>query len=362
MDLSSKQIGDIANLYENIASFEEREQIDEIAVNFGGQAAVDKARAAQKAKTASDTKLAALRTQRFGSGGAPSAGKDSSGNPAAAKVSAAAPQLKGLSIGKGGFNINNRPVQTGSQKPAGAPAAPSRQASAPSAVKPAAKTAPAGQTGDKAKDMATWAKANPTLAAKVKPGQSGYSEIQKSRAATGGSAAAPAAAKMNTSSITKTAFSGSTPALAKPLSSAAATAATTKPVDTTTPAQSKIAAAPKPVTMGSKKPGSAFEEVEIDVFDTVLEYLLQTGQAETIAEAQYVMTTLHSEAIDNIVEAKYGTAAGRKALAKKIRKGEEVGKSGAGTGFKSVEKAAKAGGVKNPKAVAAAAMWKTYGK
>lgn len=49
------------------------EYITEIGVNFGGQAAVDKARSQQRAKQASDTKLAALRQQRFGSGGAPSA-------------------------------------------------------------------------------------------------------------------------------------------------------------------------------------------------------------------------------------------------------------------------------------------------
>jgi hypothetical protein len=34
------------------------------------------------------------------------------------------------------------------------------------------------QTGNQNKDMQTWAKANPTLAAKVKPGQTGYKSIQ----------------------------------------------------------------------------------------------------------------------------------------------------------------------------------------
>lgn len=243
-----------------------------------------------------------------------------------AAKSAPAPQLKGLGIGPGGFRINNQPVKQGMspifQRPGANPApsasrpapAASRPAAAASASRPApaasrpaaapaAKVAPTkAQTGDKAKDMATWAKANPTLAAKVKPGQSGYSEIQKSRAASGGSSAAPAAAKMNASNVTKTAFSGSTPALAKPLSSAAATAATTKSVDTTTPAQSKVAAAPKPITMGSKKPGSAFEEVEVDVFDLVLEYLIDNGHADTIEEAHYIMSVMDTESIDNIVE------------------------------------------------------------
>ncbi len=53
-----------------------------------------------------------------------------------------------------------RPAAT---SPAARPAAPGAAKVAPSAV-----AKPAGQTGDKAKDMATWAKANPTLANKPK--------------------------------------------------------------------------------------------------------------------------------------------------------------------------------------------------
>lgn len=262
----------------------------------------------------------------------------------------------------------NKPAPTGSSSrpasstPAGSSVKPGSSAkpAAPSATAKVAPTKPA-QTGDKSKDMQTWAKANPTLAAKVKQGQSGYSDIQKARAASGGSAAAPAAAKMNTANVTKTAFSSSTPALAKPLSSAAATASTTKSVDTTTPAQAKVAAAPKPITMGSKKPGSAFEEVEVDVFDLVLEYLMSEGHAETIAEAKYIMANLDSEMVQNIVEAKYGTKEGRHKLAMKRVKGEKIGKSGPGTGFEAVEKQAKKYGARDPKAVAAAAMYKMYG-
>ena len=42
------------------------------------------------------------------------------------------------------------------------------------------------QTGNKTKDMQTWAKANPKLAAKVKPGQSGYKAIQSMNKPTAG--------------------------------------------------------------------------------------------------------------------------------------------------------------------------------
>ena len=73
------------------------------------------------------------------------------------------------------------------------------------------------------------------------------------------------------------------------------------------------------------------------------------------------MTNMSEEWRESIVEAKYGTKAGRKALAKKVRAGKNIGKKGPGTGFKAVEKAAEKGGAEDPKAVAAAAMWKTYG-
>jgi len=41
---------------------------------------------------------------------------------------------------------------------------------------------------------------------------------------------------------------------------------------------------------------------EIDVFDVVLEYLLDTGHAETISEAQYIMSQMDSESIDSMLD------------------------------------------------------------
>ena len=46
--------------------------------------------------------------------------------------------------------------------------------------------------------------------------------------------------------------------------------------------------------------GSLPEEVEI--YDIVLEYLMSEGHADTIAEAEYIMTELDSEMVDQIVE------------------------------------------------------------
>lgn len=101
----------------------------------------------------------------------------------------------------------------------------------------------------------------------------------------------------------------------------------------------------------------------VDLFDTILEHLVAEGYADTNEAALVIMANMSEEWRQEIlVEAKYGTEEGRKKLAKKIRKGEEVGKSGPGTGFEAVKKAAAKGGARDPEAVAAAAMWKTHGK
>jgi hypothetical protein len=61
-----------------------------------------------------------------------------------------------------------------------------------------------------------------------------------------------------------------------------------------------------------------------------------------------------------VTEAKYGTAKGRKALAKKVRAGKDVGKKGAG--FEEiVQKASGKYGKERATKIAAAAMWKNLG-
>lgn len=284
--------------------------------------------------------------------------------------------------GRGGpSDIRRTSTPTASTTPA-RPAAPAATKTAPAA--------PAGQTGDKAKDMATWAKANPKLAAAA-------AERDRTR---GTSATtnplmkdfkdrlpAPKAPSPTTAS---TAFKSSTPSLGsssssvqsagsaagakafpvKPVTSAQATAATTKPVAPEVKATNTAAAAPKPVTANpsaATKPASApkrdeplFED-SVDIFDVVIEYLVAEGYADTNQAALVIMANMSEEWREEILEAKYGTAAGRKALAKKIRKGENIGKKGPGTGFKAVENAAEKGGAEDPTAVAAAAMYKTYG-
>ena len=72
------------------------------------------------------------------------------------------------------------------------------------------------------------------------------------------------------------------------------------------PATKAIADAPKPITPNPsgapmrKEP--LWNSYEYDAYDLVLEYLLDDGHAATIAEAEYIMTELDSEVINQIVE------------------------------------------------------------
>ena len=80
------------------------------------------------------------------------------------------------------------------------------------------------------------------------------------------------------------------------------------------PATNAIAAAPKPIIPNpsggySTKEGDGKPRKDVlfsyqyeDAYDLVLEYLLDDGHAATIAEAEYIMTELDSEVINQIVE------------------------------------------------------------
>jgi hypothetical protein len=103
-------------------------------------------------------------------------------------------------------------------------------------------------------------------------------------------AGASAASKPLTNQ-TKTAFSSSTPALAKPLSTAPEIKQTADIAKKTT--QPPVA----PGYQGAKKP---FAE-EMDAYDLVLEYLLANGHVDSVDEAHYVMLEMGSETIQYIV-------------------------------------------------------------
>ena len=82
-------------------------------------------------------------------------------------------------------------------------------------------------------------------------------------------------------------------------------------------------------------------------------------------ETEYGDEEAQDMSLSSLMEAKKKPSAGlskkqKSAIAKKARKGGDIGKKG--RGFEKVEKAAKKSGADNPKAVAAAAMWKAAAK
>ena len=103
---------------------------------------------------------------------------------------------------------------------------------------------------------------------------------------------------------------------------------------------------------------------EIDVYDTVLDHLLSEGFADTMKEAENIMVNMSEGWMSSILQEKYGTKEGRHKLAMRIKGGKQIGKKNVPgkTGFKAVEAKAKKYGATDPAAVAAAAMWKKYGK
>ena len=60
---------------------------------------------------------------------------------------------------------------------------------------------------------------------------------------------------------------------------------------------------PKPGTTGAYRIGEGFgRNNKVEIYDIVLEYLMSEGHADTIAEAEYIMTELDSEMVDQIIE------------------------------------------------------------
>jgi hypothetical protein len=166
-------------------------------------------------------------------------------------------------------------------------------------------------------------------------------------------------------------------------------------------AEDKLKADQKKQEEQNKRANTALPVKEShEPYDIILEYLMDGGHADTIEEAHYLMLEMDTDAVgaimqeykdyvlaeeisewvdglidegydlseyswDDIVEyyvteAKYGTAKGRKALAKKVRAGKDVGKKGAG--FEAiVDKASGKYGKERATKIAAAAMWKNLG-
>ena len=260
MTLSFNKLNEIAALYESIAD-SEQEQLNEIG-GIGGQKALDRARSNMAAEKQSNSKLDAARTQRFGSGGSPSANKDSSGNTT---KSAAPSKYKSSSDGKMYANYND------------AKAARDSRLKDLAAKQQASRGTGTGGNGGGGNPppAATTPKVLPTKPAAATPAKpamgttAGGTKFER-RAATGAELAAARAAR-----------------------DAAKAAGNTKGAEE--------AAVKAGVAAGKSTLKQSFE---YDAYDLVLEYLLSQGHAETVAEAQYLMTEMDAEMIGDIVEAR----------------------------------------------------------
>lgn len=156
------EIKDLVESYYNDVYVEEEQQLDEIAVNFGGQAAVDKVRSDMAAQRQSDAKLAAARQQRFG-GGRTGGAKTRSELVGGAKPTPSA-QQSGMYGRYAPPSMQQKTPSAPAARPlpAGAPKL-GLKVTSPGAAKVAPSSAPAAKPAGSAMDQ--WAAANPKLAA-----------------------------------------------------------------------------------------------------------------------------------------------------------------------------------------------------
>ena len=198
------------------------------------------------------------------------------------------------------------PKPTPAAKPQPQAAKPQPQAAAP-------KKAPVKQTGDKAKDMGTWAKANPKLAAKVKskPAAPKPQASSGSSGSTGSSRLDKALSGIK--KFEEQALADS-PA-ANVVSASAPDAKEAFPKD-------RVERAKKQAPQSTKK-----EEVEVDSFDVILEYLTDKGFPQE--DALQLMATMDDEKREKITSEavswdKYGRPKDPKKRAEAQRKAAEM--------------------------------------
>ena len=154
-------------------------------VNLAGQKGLDKVRSDMDAERQSATKLDDARAKRFG----PGVYRTVSPAQTAAKIEPYKSKFAGARDAafekakqiKGSPVLGPKIVGSGTSPTPARPAAPATSSS-PAATAPSSSPAAAKTTTPEKKmggdPMDQWARANPTLAAKVKPGQSGYDTIK----------------------------------------------------------------------------------------------------------------------------------------------------------------------------------------
>lgn len=164
-------------------------------------------------------------------------------------------------------------------RPPSAPNTPSRVPGAPSKPRANSAAAPAKPKSSAAKPgetpMQQWARLNPNLAAKVKPGQSGYEEISQTRVKPG-----PYEKKDQT-----------------PTTGPQSAQIDTKQVEDAI----KAAQERQKKQMEQQKNAMTTKE-SYEPYDIVLDYLFSRGHADTLDEANYIMMEMDEKAIGMIIE------------------------------------------------------------
>ena len=191
------------------------------------------------------------------------------------------------------------PTPAASSSPAPAASSSAAPSSTPTKSK-AASTKPASTPDTKLTPMQQWAAKNPTLADKVKSGQSGYDEISAKRDKPGPN-----------EKQDQTPTSGPTPAIPdlKSVNADLKKANTPDALNKPAPANSALAKEQERMKREAEKAGKEAQaqtvnaSYEYDAYDLVLEYLLSQGHTDTVEEAHYVMMEMDAETIGTIVEA-----------------------------------------------------------
>jgi hypothetical protein len=172
-------------------------------------------------------------------------------------------------------------AQQQQQAPAAADTAAQQQQQAPPKPTPAT-PATGAQTGNKAKDMATWAKANPRLA-----------EVERLRAQQKSAGKSVFDKEFRTNVVNPVMYNSGGRSVEDSKKKFPASS---------TPAPKPVRLSVVPYKEPEEKKQLVKDSYEYDAYDLVLEYLLSQGHTDTVEEAQYVMMEMDAEMIGTIVE------------------------------------------------------------
>jgi uncharacterized membrane protein YgcG len=136
-----------------------------------------------------------------------------------------------------------------------------------------------GKSDTKDTPMQQWAKANPKLAARVKPGQSGYDEIQKT----------------NIPELDK-------PRPGQKQDQTPTQGSSTAQIDTSSVDKAIEDEKKRQLERAQRAAASAASGTQKESYDIILEYLINQGHADSIEEANYIMMEMDSQTMRLIID------------------------------------------------------------